>query len=373
MKHTSTLCSLAAVLGSLFITVAPARAQGTAFTYQGRLDSDGVPASGIFDLRFTIFNLSAGGAPVAGPITNSPAAVSNGLFTATLDFGANFPGADRWLEIGVRTNGGGAFATLSPRQALTASPYSITAGNVTGPINGSSIIGGTITSAQLATGAVTALNIASNSITSGQLASGAAVANLQASGQSGVPSGGAILSADPSSTNLANAGYVKIAAIEPVAWAWAWAEQSGPPAARRSHTAVWTGSEMIVWGGDNGSIFLNDGSRYNPSANSWTATPTTGAPAARRQHTAVWTGSEMIVWGGFNGSISFSDGSHYNPSANSWTATATTGALAARHLHTAVWTGSEMIVWGGQSGESPFNDGGRYDPLPRTIYIYVKP
>jgi len=55
--------------------------------------------------------------------------VSNGLFTVTLDFGANFPGANRWLEIGVRTNGGGAYTTLSPRQALTATPYAIMAGN----------------------------------------------------------------------------------------------------------------------------------------------------------------------------------------------------------------------------------------------------
>ena len=60
---------------------------------------------------------------------------------------------------------------------------------------------------------------------------------------------------------------------------------------------------MIVWGGyGNGSSYLNDGGRYNPAGNSWTATSTTGAPAAAREHTAVWTGSEMIVWGGFNGS-----------------------------------------------------------------------
>ena len=54
---------------------------------------------------------------------------------------------------------------------------------------------------------------------------------------------------------------------------------------------------MIVWGGEDGSGYFNDGGRYNPAANSWTALPTTGAPAAR-EHTAVWTGSEMIVWGG---------------------------------------------------------------------------
>ena len=64
------------------------------------------------------------------------------------------------------------------------------------------------------------------------------------------------------------------------------------------HTAVWTGSEMIVWGGYDGISLLNTGGRYNPSTDSWTATSTTNAPAARADHTAVWTGSEMIVWGG---------------------------------------------------------------------------
>ena len=53
---------------------------------------------------------------------------------------------------------------------------------------------------------------------------------------------------------------------------------------------------MIVWGGANGS--LNTGGRYNPSTDSWTATSMTNAPSARADHTAVWTGSEMIVWGG---------------------------------------------------------------------------
>ena len=54
---------------------------------------------------------------------------------------------------------------------------------------------------------------------------------------------------------------------------------------------------MIVWGGCNDSGSLNTGGRYNPSTDSWTATSTTNAPAGR-VHTAVWTGSEMIVWGG---------------------------------------------------------------------------
>ena len=62
---------------------------------------------------------------------------------------------------------------------------------------------------------------------------------------------------------------------------------------------------MIVWGGfspDHGSF--NTGGRYNPSTDSWTATSTTNAPSARAFHTAVWTGSEMIVWGGASQALS---------------------------------------------------------------------
>ena len=104
---------------------------------------------------------------------------------------------------------------------------------------------------------------------------------------------------------------------------------------------------MIVWGGFDGAN-LNTGGRYNPSTDSWTATSTTNAPAARDDHTAVWTGSEMIVWGGGDTAASLNTGGRYNPSTDTWTATSTTNAPAARS-HTAVWTGSEMIVWGGYS------------------------
>ena len=105
-------------------------AQGTAFTYQGRLNDGAGPANGMYDLRFAIYDSASGGSLLAGPLTNSSAAITNGLFTATLDFGAVFPGAGRWLEMGVRTNGSGSFATLAPRQPLTPSPYAITAENV---------------------------------------------------------------------------------------------------------------------------------------------------------------------------------------------------------------------------------------------------
>jgi N-acetylneuraminic acid mutarotase len=142
---------------------------------------------------------------------------------------------------------------------------------------------------------------------------------------------------------------------------WTATSTTNAPTARHGHTAVWTGSEMIVWGGSN----LNTGGRYNPITNSWTATSTTNAPTARENHTAVWTGSEMIVWGGdFLFQFESNTGGRYNPGTNSWTATSTTNVPSARSGHTAVWTGSEMIVWGGFTGHvgGYSNTGGRYNP-----------
>src|SRR6266478_131593 len=141
--------------------------------------------------------------------------------------------------------------------------------------------------------------------------------------------------------------------------AWGATSTINAPSARDLHTAVWTGSEMIVWGGTNFSNYLKTGGRYNPGTDSWTATSTTNAPSARDRHTAVWTGSEMIVWGGTGDST----GGKYNPMLDRWTATSTTNAPSGRSGHAAVWTSNEMIIWGGSiSGPTYFNTGGRYNP-----------
>ena len=136
------------------------------------------------------------------------------------------------------------------------------------------------------------------------------------------------------------------------------------PEARETHTAVWTGSEMIIWGGANFNGDLNTGGRYNPALDTWTATTTTNAPTARGAQSTVWTGSEVIIWGGFHFDNQLNTGGRYNPITDSWTPTSTTNAPAARDQHSAVWTGSEMIIWGGKgcSSNCNFNTGGRYNP-----------
>jgi Kelch motif len=144
-----------------------------------------------------------------------------------------------------------------------------------------------------------------------------------------------------------------------------WTPTVGPPDARYAHTAVWTGNEMIIWGGVNGVAF-NTGYKYDPATDSFTAISTVGAPSGRGYHTAVWTGIQMIVWGGEgNGPWTLNTGGRYNPVADSWVPTNMYNVPTARHSHTAVWTGSEMIVWGGMTSGSPstyWNTGGTYNP-----------
>jgi N-acetylneuraminic acid mutarotase len=141
-----------------------------------------------------------------------------------------------------------------------------------------------------------------------------------------------------------------------------WVNTNNAPLGRSNHTAVWTGSEMIIWGGNSEEFSaLNTGEKYGPATDTWTATSTTGAPDGRSLHTAVWTGSEMIVWGGANPVSYLNTGGRYNPSTDSWVATTKTSTTA-RAFHTAVWTGSEMIIWGGDDENfMPLNTGGRYN------------
>ena len=94
---------------------------------------------------------------------------------------------------------------------------------------------------------------------------------------------------------------------------------------------------------------------------SWTAITTTNAPSPRDSHTAIWTGTEMIVWGGTSLAGEFNTGGRYNPATDNWTTITVANAPTARSSHTAIWTGSEMIVWGGtDSSSNYFNTGGRY-------------
>src|SRR5262249_60594155 len=84
---------------------------------------------------------------------------------------------------------------------------------------------------------------------------------------------------------------------------WTPLATTNAPSPRSLHAAVWTGTEMIVWGGTHGrprSAFVNDGGRYNPSTNTWTPLPP--SPLRPRIGAAAgWTGADVVIWGGFGG------------------------------------------------------------------------
>ena len=152
--------------------------------------------------------------------------------------------------------------------------------------------------------------------------------------------------------------------ITPGAGSWTALPTSGAPAERKLHTAIWSGTEMIIWGGDGGTVSLDNGARYNLSLNNWMSITTSNAPFARYGHSAIWTGNEMIIWGGFNSGNTppyLNTGAKYYPISDSWVAITTTNVPSARYYHTAIWTGTEMIIWGGYNGND-LNTGAKYNP-----------
>ncbi len=139
------------------------------------------------------------------------------------------------------------------------------------------------------------------------------------------------------------------------------------PVGRYGHTMVWSGNEMLVWGGYSGS-YLDTGGAYDPGIDQWTLLSTDNAPSGRLRHTAIWTGEKMIVWGGEagGGSSTTNTGGIYDPDTDTWAETSLENAPSPREQHSAIWTGEVMIVWGGCStvgcGQK-HNDGGIYDPV----------
>ena len=152
-----------------------ADAVGTLFTYQGELRQGGLPQSGVCDLRFSLFGTSGGGVPLA-TITAPPTTVTAGRFTVQLDFGAAFPGADRWLEVEVRCpTAVGSFTLLGPRQQMTGTPYAQTA-NLAATAN--AVADNAVTSAKIADLGVATADLANGAVTDAKVANGIQYAKL---------------------------------------------------------------------------------------------------------------------------------------------------------------------------------------------------
>jgi hypothetical protein len=196
---------VSAVLAALLLWAMAGSAQPSAFTYQGRLNNGANPASGAYDFQFQLYNAASN--VVAGPLTNTPVTVSNGLFTVALDFGsAVFDGSALTLEIGVRTNGStNAYSLLAPRQPVLSVPYAVqslnaaNAVNLAAPLQGTNITG-TVPDARLSTN-VALLN-GSQTFGGANKFTGTLTATNPANIFTGIVSGNGIGQTNLSTTNL---------------------------------------------------------------------------------------------------------------------------------------------------------------------------
>lgn len=344
--------------------------------YQGRVAVGGnaFTGSGLFKFSFvnaagstTLWSNDGTGSNGAQPSNAVTIGVTNGLFNVLLgdttlpNMTAISTGVFANSDVHLRlwfNDGSHGFQQLTPDQRLGSVGYAMTAANAS-------------VAASVPDGSITPGKLSGNAVSSANLAPGVAAANLQASGFSGVPSGGIILSASSSAQNLLNAGYQMVGTITNggttstpgTSEGWTQSANNNPPSARQGHTAVWTGSEMIIYGGLNAN-YLNDGARYNPSTQSWTPLAANASLEPRQYHVAVWTGAKMIVWGGYDNGYYLNDGGVYDPGSDSWSSVTTSGAPSVRDAPVAIWTGSEMIIWGGYNNTTAhyLGDGARYNP-----------
>jgi len=154
--------------------------------------------------------------------------------------------------------------------------------------------------------------------------------------------------------NILNSG----ALYDPSTDTWTTMSTTNAPAGRINFSAVWTGSKLVVWGGDNDSSggtssYYSDGAIYDLSANTWTALPTAGATSGRTKHRAAWTGTKMVIWGGNTATTTSSNtGGIYNLSTNKWEYLPSSDAPGARFGHFMGWDGTHVVVWGGTSAGS---------------------
>ena len=343
--------------------------------YQGRVLVRGTAFTGTGQFKFTLvsgngtqnyWSNSADNNNDGQPDISVPVAVNGGLFSVSLG-DTNLSGMAA-LPVSVFTNGAvhlriwfndgtNGFYQLTPDQPLTSAAYAMMTANVAD---------GTITAAKLAANTANEVTAAVSARVDGLTTQVAALANQlnSISNQSNglTISGSTAVSMDPRDAVLQGLGFQLFTAI--AAPGWTTSSASGTPSAAAGQAGVWTGQELLVWGGSLGAG--NDsgsGAGYRPDLDTWQPIPAANAPSARDQHTAIWSGQEMIVWGGASAGSFVNTGGRFNPSNQNWTSLSTNSAPTGRIGHVAGWTGSRMIVWGGRNNFGVLGDGASYDPL----------
>jgi hypothetical protein len=140
------------------------------------------------------------------------------------------------------------------------------------------------------------------------------------------------------------------------------------PVARSQPGLVWTGHEVLMWGGCCGSrVTPADGGRYDPVQDAWTPMSDLGAPAGTSGYVMAWTGTELLVWTrqerGFQEPQPPGEGGRYDPGRDRWKPMSTEGAPVPYAGMLGFWTGEELLVWAVDTGAPErWSDGARYDP-----------
>lgn len=315
MKSRKMLTILFLSLGLMVlpVEVSEASPMGTVFTYQGRLMDANSPADGIYDFQFKLFNdANTVTANQIGDDVNKPDVdVIDGYFTVELDFGSVFTGEARWLEIGVRDgDSNDVYVILSPRQAVTATPYAQEA-------------------------------------------------------YDGVPKGFMILGG----TKDAPAGYLSLGISVVSGGEDTWETKVGMPTARKNTAVAEVFGTIYVIGGesDMSNRWLTVVEEYDPGSDTWTTKAS--LPAGRRFHTAAAVGGKIYVFGGQNSSFgTVSTTYEYDLVADSWTTKASMPA-GRKYAGAAVVDGKIYIIGGQDSMGQAVGTNEEYDPATNTWAI----
>jgi hypothetical protein len=327
---TLEVCLLSALL--LFSGSAHAAPMGTTFTYQGNLTSGTNAVTGLYDFSFALFDAVSGGIQKGPTLSTNAVPVTNGYFIVTLDFGSVWPGDARWLAIFVKTNGAGSYTLLAPRQALTPTPYAITA-------NASSNLLGALPAGSVGNVALAASAVTSDKIADGTIANADLGAGIDAS---------KIIGGDLQAYRL------KVGANHTLSGAWA------TIAGGDGHTA--SGNRATVSGGDlneaiNNHTTVGGGNRNKAYGDAATV-------AGGNVNTA--SGNASTVSGGDGNSAGGQNATIGGGSANASPATSAT--VAGGHANTAGGNASTVSGGDGNSagGENATVGGGNGNASPAT-------
>lgn len=149
-----------------------------------------------------------------------------------------------------------------------------------------------------------------------------------------------------------------------------WRAMSDAPEARVFHKSVWTGSQLIVFGGETNELnetYATGVLIYNLNSNTWERVDASGEPEKRKNHGMIWTGEEVFVWGGQyyinfdkNSQYQIGSGGLFNPVTKTWRTVSSVNAPSKRQSHLMAWTGQEVLVWGGGATYSNGSGGSSY-------------